>query len=168
MASSGGEHHTGYTLGTHGTGAAAGRGAAQRAGSAGPVQHGARILVVEDQQDVRRLLVTALELEGHRVDEATDAREGLRRLEQATYDLVLSDYAMPGGTGAWMLHEAASRGLMHGAGAIIVTAHPGVTAVADAQVIPKPLDLDEFLDEVNRTLDASGEPDDRPPRGRVG
>src|SRR6478672_13645130 len=67
----------------------------------------ARVLVVEDQDDVRRLLVTALEIEGHRVDEASNALEGLNRLRESRYNLILSDYAMPGGTGTWMLREAA-------------------------------------------------------------
>ncbi len=66
----------------------------------------ARILVVEDQEDVRRMLVTALEIEGHAVAEAANAAEGLQRRREARYNLVLSDYAMPGGTGTWMLHEA--------------------------------------------------------------
>src|SRR5687768_4754984 len=66
----------------------------------------ARILVVEDQEDVRRMLVTALEIEGHLVDEAATAADGLKCLRQTRYTLVLSDYAMPGGTGTWMLNEA--------------------------------------------------------------
>ena len=57
----------------------------------------ARILVVEDQEDVRRMLAAALEMEGHLVDEAANATEGLQCLQQSRYDLVLSDYAMPGG-----------------------------------------------------------------------
>ena len=59
----------------------------------------ARILIVEDQDDVRRMLATALGIEGHRVDEASTAAEGLKCLQQTSYDLVLTDYAMPGGTG---------------------------------------------------------------------
>ena len=85
-----------------------------------------RILVVEDQEDVRRMLVTALEMEGHAVDEACNANEGLLRLAGSRYQLVLSDYAMPGGTGTWMLDEAKKRGLMDHAVALIVTAHPNV------------------------------------------
>ncbi len=49
------------------------------------------------------MLVTALELDGYRVDEASNPVEGLNQLRQARYNLVLSDYAMPGGTGEWML-----------------------------------------------------------------
>ena len=118
----------------------------------------ARILVVEDQEDVRRMLVTALELEGHIVDDAATAADGLRHLQQTRYNLVLSDYAMPGGTGTWMLHEATRQGLMDGAVALIVTAHPDVRELGNVAVISKPLDLDEFLEQVRRILGSSGVP----------
>lgn len=112
----------------------------------------ARILIVEDQPDVRRMLVTALELEGHDVDEASNARDGLARLQQTRYDLILSDYAMPGGTGTWMLHEAARRGLTRDSVALIITAHPDVSELSDVEVINKPVDLDQFVEQVRRLL----------------
>ena len=114
----------------------------------------ARILIVEDQPDVRRLLVTALEIEGHDVDEASNAREGLERLQQTRYDLILTDYAMPGGTGTWMLHEAARRGLTRESVALIITAHPDVSELSDVEVINKPVDLDQFVEQVRRLLAA--------------
>jgi CheY-like chemotaxis protein len=116
----------------------------------------ARILVVEDQDDVRGLLVTALEIEGHLVDAAANAREGLDRLHKGRYDLVLSDYAMPGGTGSWMLHEAERQGLLTNTAALIITAHPNARELAHLEVIPKPIDLDHFLDQVRRVLDEEG------------
>ena len=118
----------------------------------------ARILVVEDQDDVRRMLVTALEIEGHAVDEAANASDGLKRLLEARYNLVLSDYAMPGGTGTWMLHEATRLGLMERTVALIVTAHPDVRELAGVEVISKPLDLDFFLEQVRRILSDSAAP----------
>jgi two-component system response regulator GlrR len=111
-----------------------------------------RILVVEDQEDVRRLVATALEIEGYEVHEAANAHEGLKRLRQRRYHLVLTDYAMPGGTGTWMLREADRLGLMDGAAAMIVTAHPDVRELANITVIHKPLDLDDFLDQVRSVL----------------
>lgn len=111
-----------------------------------------RILVVEDQEDVRRMLVTALEIDGHEVDEASTAQDGLKHLADRRYDLVLSDYAMPGGTGTWMLHEATRLGLMDGTVSLIITAHPDVRDLADVAVITKPLDLDVFLEQVRRLL----------------
>jgi CheY-like chemotaxis protein len=112
----------------------------------------ARILVVDDQADVRGLLVTALQIEGHAVDEANNAREGLERLRQGHYDLVLSDYAMPGGTGTWMLREAEQQGLLAETAALIVTAHPDARDLSNRDVIAKPLDLDRFLDQVRTVL----------------
>ena len=116
-----------------------------------------RILVVEDQEDVRRMLVTALELDGYRVDDAPNAVEGLNRLRDARYNLVLSDYAMPGGTGEWMLSEATRLGLLRGATAVIVTAHPLPQETSGIEVITKPIDLDSFLSEIRRLLGVSGD-----------
>ena len=120
----------------------------------------ARILVVEDQEDVRRMLVTALEIEGHLVDEAATAADGLKCLRQTRYTLVLSDYAMPGGTGTWMLNEASRQGLMQSTVALIVTAHPHIRELADVEVISKPLDLDNFLEQVRQILASGPQPPD--------
>jgi len=131
----------------------------------------ARILVVEDQDDVRGLLVTALEIDGHVVDEASTAREGLQRLNEGRYDLVVSDYAMPGGTGTWMLHEAEQAGLLTNTAALVVTAHPDARELRNRTVIAKPLDLDLFLDHVRRVLregSSSSRSADEPVAGRRG
>jgi CheY-like chemotaxis protein len=113
--------------------------------------------VVADQDDVRRMLVTALQIDGHHVEEANCARDGLRCLQTAHYDLVLSDYSMPGQTGGWMLNEASRQGLLDGTATLIVTAHPDMNEVTDIEVITKPLELDSFLDQVKRILQPSVE-----------
>ncbi len=124
------------------------------------VKSPSRVLVVEDQEDVRRLVVTALQIEGLIVDEAAHAHEGLKRLHEARYNLVLSDYAMPGGTGTWMLREAECLGLLDDTIPMIVTAHPDVSELADVEVIAKPFDLDEFLGQIRQVLGrTSPEPD---------
>ena len=115
----------------------------------------ARILVVDDQEDLRQMLTIALEFEGYLVDTAANARVGLTRLGDARYDLVLSDYAMPGATGAWMLKEATRLGLLRGIPAVIVTAHPHVRDLEGIPVMSKPLDLDRFLQQVRTILDAA-------------
>jgi hypothetical protein len=58
------------------------------------------------------MMVTALTIEGHQVDEAANGPEGLERLKQGRYQLVLSDYAMPGQTGSWMLRGGGRLGLL--------------------------------------------------------
>jgi DNA-binding response OmpR family regulator len=55
-----------------------------------------RILVVDDDDDIRGLLRTLLERAGHEVTDAPDGREGLRELYAVSPDLVILDVAMPG------------------------------------------------------------------------
>jgi len=56
----------------------------------------ARILVVDDDDDIRGLLRTLLERAGHEVVEAPDGRAGLRELFAGSPDLVILDVSMPG------------------------------------------------------------------------
>jgi DNA-binding response OmpR family regulator len=55
-----------------------------------------RILVVDDDDDIRGLLRALLERAGHEVSEAPDGRAGLRELYTGSPDLVILDVAMPG------------------------------------------------------------------------
>ncbi|MBS1868456.1 MAG: response regulator transcription factor [Actinobacteria bacterium] len=55
----------------------------------------AEVLVVEDEDDVRRLVRVLLERAGHTVVEAANGLEALRRLEAGAPDLVVLDVAMP-------------------------------------------------------------------------
>ena len=57
---------------------------------------GARVLVVDDDQDVRALVRRLLERAGHAVSEAADGREGLRALHTGRPELVVLDVTMPG------------------------------------------------------------------------
>jgi two-component system, OmpR family, response regulator MprA len=74
----------------------AARGAADvsRGGEPGPAPSG-RILVVDDEPDVREPVETALELEGHRVAIAVDGLDALKRLGQAEFDAIVLDVLMP-------------------------------------------------------------------------
>src|SRR5437763_16764794 len=56
---------------------------------------GGRVLVVDDDPDVREAVETALELEGHKVMTATDGLAALKRLGQAEFDAVVLDVLMP-------------------------------------------------------------------------
>jgi DNA-binding response OmpR family regulator len=57
---------------------------------------GSRILVVDDDDDIRGLVRTLLERAGYEVSDASDGREGLRELYAGSPDLVILDVAMPG------------------------------------------------------------------------
>lgn len=54
------------------------------------------ILVVDDEDNLRDVLVEVLRRDGHEVDSAADGTEGLRRAGERRYDLVITDLRMPG------------------------------------------------------------------------
>jgi DNA-binding response OmpR family regulator len=55
----------------------------------------ARILVIDDEEDIRNLLAELLRRSGHEVEQAPDGRAGLRALHASRPDLVLLDVTMP-------------------------------------------------------------------------
>lgn len=59
------------------------------------VAPGGRVLVVDDEPDVREAVETALELEGHRVATAVDGLDALTTLGRAEFDAVVLDVLMP-------------------------------------------------------------------------
>ena len=64
-----------------------------------------RVLVVDDDSIVRCFLQTYLEECGYAVETAANGREALRKLEQAGYDVVVTDYSMPEVNGLALLHH---------------------------------------------------------------
>jgi two-component system, NtrC family, response regulator len=54
-----------------------------------------KLLVIDDEERLRKLLARILQLEGFEVFEASTARDGLRRLEHDAIDVVISDVKLP-------------------------------------------------------------------------
>jgi signal transduction histidine kinase len=72
-----------------------------------PAAKGLHVLVVEDEESVRRFLKLGLTHLGHRVDTAGDVRGGLAALAGGRFDLVLTDLGLPDGTGEEVVQAAA-------------------------------------------------------------
>ena len=53
------------------------------------------VLIVDDEEAIRRLISSTLEQAGYRVHEAADGKEGLSRYRQSPADLVIMDILMP-------------------------------------------------------------------------
>ena len=70
-----------------------------------------RVLVVDDEQAVRSVVVRYLTRRGHVVDQASDGGAALTMLDSAAYDVILSDLRMPGVGGETMMEQLRDRGL---------------------------------------------------------
>ncbi|KQW28123.1 MFS transporter [Rhizobium sp. Root274] len=68
----------------------------------------ARILITEDEDSLRSFVARALRLDGHETHEAADGAEGLEKLSEGPYDLLLSDIRMPVMDGIELAHRASS------------------------------------------------------------
>lgn len=69
----------------------------------------AKILITEDEDSLRSFVARALRLDGHETFEAADGAEGLERLDETDFDLLLSDIRMPVMDGIELAHRAADK-----------------------------------------------------------
>lgn len=68
-----------------------------------------RVLVVEDVELLRRLMIAALRQRGHRVEVVGDGDEALPLLEERTFDLLVTDYHMPRMNGLALIRAVQAR-----------------------------------------------------------
>jgi len=116
----------------------------------------ARILITEDEESLRRFVARALRLDGHETFEAGDGAEGLERLDEGSYDLLLSDIRMPVMDGIELAHQASARFpemkilLMTGYAEQRERADDLASKIVD--VVPKPFALPDIRKAVARAL----------------
>jgi CheY-like chemotaxis protein len=117
---------------------------------------GPSILLVEDDNDIRELLITLLRLAGFTPTACGSAEQALEQLREQPFDLILTDYALPNRSGGWLLQQAGDEGLLDATPALMITAHPNPPDVHGVEIIQKPFDLDRLVDRVQRRLEAGG------------
>ena len=114
-----------------------------------------RILVVDDDEAVRRFIVDCLQSLGYNVDEAAEGETALRMLRQARPDLMIVDYAMPGMTGVDVVIEA--RSSAPALPIIMATGYADMEAVdrvmPPENLLRKPFRLAELATAVRTALD---------------
>jgi CheY-like chemotaxis protein len=109
-----------------------------------------RILVVDDDPDIRAALEDALSVSGYEVAAARNGKEALQRLRSSRCDLVLLDLMMPVMTG-WEFREEQSRDpALAGVPVIVISAARSPAPIDAAAYLPKPFDLDRLLELVDR------------------
>jgi serine phosphatase RsbU (regulator of sigma subunit) len=115
-----------------------------------------RVLVIDDDQEIHRLLRARLEARGYRVNAASSGEEGIGKLRELRPDLVFLDVAMSGMTGIDVLDFIRSQRLDV---AVILTTAYSSEQVAIAALrhgaddyLRKPFDRGEFQAALDRTL----------------
>jgi two-component system alkaline phosphatase synthesis response regulator PhoP len=90
-----------------------------------------RILLVEDEEDLRMILSDRLKAEGYALDTASDGEEGLRKAVEGAYDLVILDVMLPKKNGNDVCRDIRKAGI----------ATPIIMLTARGQLVDKVLGL---------------------------
>ncbi len=121
-----------------------------------------KILIVDDELNIRRILQMAFEKVGHQVSVAEDAHNALQLLESNTFDLVITDVTMPGMNGYELqkvIHES-----QPDTPVIIMTAYgtipQAVAAIRNGafEYVTKPFDLDQLKKIAASALEGESTP----------
>ena len=118
-----------------------------------------QLLLVDDDKSLLRLLTIRLEGEGYQVTAVEDGQSALKKLQNDSYDVVLSDLRMPGLDGLSLFEEI--MGIRKDIPVILMTAHGTIAdAVSATQrgvfgFLPKPVDHDELRTLLQKALSQS-------------
>jgi DNA-binding NtrC family response regulator len=116
----------------------------------------ARVLIVDDEIEIRESLEALLTSEGYEVELAANAAEGERKLESRAWDLVLLDLMMPDKSGMEVLRDVRERD--RHTPIFMITAWGGVEAAVQAvklganDYVSKPWDNDKLIIEIERAI----------------
>ena len=117
-----------------------------------------RILLAEDDDDMRGFLSRALEKAGHDVVSFGEGKSAYERLKDEPFDLLLTDIVMPEMDGIELARKAADLDpemkIMFITGFAAVALNPDNKAPKDAKILSKPFHLRDLVQEVKRLLAA--------------
>src|SRR5579884_91338 len=114
------------------------------------------ILIIDDEAAIRESLETLLEFEGYRVESTETAAEGLARLAEKNFDLVLLDFALPDRNGLEVLTEIRTRDSQ--LAVIMITAYGTLDNAVRAMqkgatnFVQKPWDNEKLLADVRASV----------------
>jgi len=124
-----------------------------------PVEISAKILLAEDDNDMRRFLVKALQNAGYSVTSFDNGVSAYNRLREEPFELLLTDIVMPEMDGIELARRATELDpeikVMFITGFAAVALNPDNSAPKDARILSKPFHLRDLVNEVERLLRAA-------------
>ncbi len=119
----------------------------------------ARILIIDDDSQIRFIIRELLENSGYTVEEASDGDEAIKLNHKKAFDLIITDIIMPGKEGIQTIQEFKKDNpnvkiiAISGGGHIGPSVYLDMAQKMGADLsIPKPFDLDIFLKKVKDLL----------------
>jgi CheY-like chemotaxis protein len=113
-----------------------------------------RILLVENDEDHRKLLGQALRNQSYAVDEAASAAEARTHLAGGRYALMIAHYSLPDSTATELLRATRGEGLLADTPAIVFTGQPDIEKSHDFELMRKPLAVSDLLRQVQAIVGA--------------
>lgn len=114
------------------------------------------ILVIEDEKGILGLIEAALTRFGHQVETAEDGKEGIRKFDRGSFDLVITDYVMPEVNGEGVLGHI-RRSSRHRTPIIGMSGTPWLLQGAGFDlVLAKPFPLIKLVESVKSLSHAKG------------
>ena len=124
-----------------------------------PIEISAKILLAEDDNDMRRFLVKALQNAGYSVSSFDNGMSAYNRLREEPFELLLTDIVMPEMDGIELARRATELDpeikVMFITGFAAVALNPDNNAPQDARILSKPFHLRDLVNEVERLLAAA-------------
>lgn len=124
-----------------------------------PVAVSQKILLAEDDNDMRRFLVRALTKAGYEVVSFDNGKSAYDRLREEPFELLLTDIVMPEMDGIELARKATeidpAMKVMFITGFAAVALNPDNNAPKDAKILSKPFHLKDLVNEVERMLAAA-------------
>jgi len=117
-----------------------------------------RILIIEDEAEVRHFASRVLELEGYHVLQANDTKEGMRLVREGRISLLLLDLRLPKRDGWTVLQQIKSEPELSAIPVIVFTASAGVSqqeralSMGASDYLVKPLSAASLREAVTRIL----------------
>lgn len=116
-----------------------------------------KILIVDDEKNIRMTLSHCLKNQKHDIELAVNGEEGLNKIQNNTFDLVLLDIKMPGLTGMEVLQRIREKG--NDVNIIMMTAYGTIERAVEAMklgaidFISKPFTPEQIREIVKKVLD---------------
>ncbi|MBD3262012.1 MAG: response regulator [Candidatus Altiarchaeales archaeon] len=117
-----------------------------------------RIMVVDDEKDLRHIVRLVLEKKGYEVEDASCGAECIKKIGEAASDLIIMDVRMPGMDGWKTIWKLKQKNMIKKTKIIMLTVEkgPGVEIFGLQDVVTdyltKPFDSQQLLERVDKAL----------------